>query len=433
MSDQHWASSGPGRVARGPLWPPGRFDPRGAFALRPRVSTSRTTPSRNVAAPCSRLARAFLAPSWHLPGTFLAPSWHARRSWSDRALVHRIELAQAVAWRLAHLDHVSDALPSLRARLVDALDLAADGDEKIAQLLLARALAIVSLRRLLQPVDQLLEKPDLWQQQQRPQDALQVRIHFVEERNAARVVCELAAHVAVFLVDAANLVIFGILEEDAQPIVGLRQVIKRVPRGGRLVADVGMLDARGSRQIEPHDAQHLVPNLAFEGLFRRAVGRSPASLREVRQLAAFLRDLPIRTAIGNGRLCQLAAPQRRPWCALRDDGELARPDAGQRRIKIGVHEVARLVVAVARRDPQTRTRRKQVADRTQVLRVDLVEEDLRGEAAHLVDRVQVLEHRIGGLQHVRHQRFADALFQPIEVEPPLGLFRLALELALDDV
>src|SRR5262249_49923909 len=161
-------------VARGHLRPRGR--------VRPEAPRERK-PHHALSARCWCLARTLLAPFWHLSGTLLAPSWHTRRRWSDRALVHRIELAQAVTWRLAHLDHVSDALPSLRARLVDALDLAADGDEKIAQLLLARALAIVSLRRLLQPVDQLLEKPDLWQQQQRPQDALQVRIHFVEERD----------------------------------------------------------------------------------------------------------------------------------------------------------------------------------------------------------------------------------------------------------
>jgi hypothetical protein len=63
---------------------------------------------------------------------------------------------------------------------------------------------------------------------------------------------------------------------------------------------------------------------------------------------------------------------------------------------------------------------------TQVLRVDLVEEDFRRETAHLVDPVQMLEHRIGGLHTSGINTSRMRFFQPVEVEPPLSFFRLAL-------
>ena len=45
----------------------------------------------------------------------------------------------------------------------------------------------------------------------------------------------------------------------------------------------------------------------------------------------------------------------------------------------------------------------------------------------------MLQDRIRSLQHLGHQRLADALLEPVEAEPALRLLRLALELALDDV
>ena len=77
--------------------------------------------------------------------------------------------------------------------------------------------------------------------------------------------------------------------------------------------------------------------------------------------------------------------------------QLARPDAGERRIEVGVHEEARGVVLVARHHAQAGAGGQQIAYGAQMHLVDLVEEDLRGEAAHLVDRVQMLQHRIDRL------------------------------------
>ena len=67
---------------------------------------------------------------------------------------------------------------------------------------------------------------------------------------------------------------------------------------------------------------------------------------------------------------------------------------------------------------------KQVAHRAQVLLVDLVEKDLRGETVHFIDRMQMVQHGIGSLQDLGHQRFADALLEPVEVQAPLGFLRL---------
>ena len=88
---------------------------------------------------------------------------------------------------------------------------------------------------------------------------------------------------------------------------------------------------------------------------------------------------------------------------------------------------------VARNNAKAGAGSQQIANWAQMLRIDLVQEDLRREAAHLVDRMEMVEHSVGGVQHVRHQRFPDALLEPVEVQPALGLLGLSLELALDHV
>ena len=131
------------------------------------------------------------------------------------------------------------------------------------------------------------------------------------------------------------------------------------------------------------------------------------------------------------------ALSRRPIARARraalDHRQLARPDAGQRLVEVGVHEVV-LGSCLSRgttRRPEPAVSRLRTGRRCWGSTSS--RNDLRGEAVLLVDRMQMVQHRVGGFQHVRHQRFPDALLQPVEVEALLGLLGLALELALDHV
>ncbi len=137
---------------------------------------------------------------------------------------------------------------------------------------------------------------------------------------------------------------------------------------------------------------------------------------------------------GLGALGQRAAearPLRRRLADARtvEVGEQrAGANTGQRLIEVAVDEELARGLALALHAAECGAGVERRAHRALVIGFDFAEVDLGGEAAVLVDRVHVVQHRLGVLVDVGQQRHADDLLQLGEIDVRL----VGLERALGD-